>query len=409
MLANTPRAALRSTRALRLRQPIRPRQPRNLRFQSTASSSTSKEASSSSANHALLGGLAGGAVALLGGYAWYSFSGAKTVVNSVHTAKSYVDSAFKKTTQAAPEPNQAIEWLRDTVNSYTKMIPGASKYVDSAFDDLDKVREKHGDEVDKIIHETYGELKDVTKAGFSVEAVSQAWDVIQKCFTRIASLASDAADDILNNHPELKDKVGGNLQQLKKMGEQYGPEAKQKVDETWKQVQDIVKGGVSMDTINKLQKLVQDKTQELRKYGDQAWQKGLEQAKPLLDKQPQLKELLESNKDKLLQGDLGQLWQKVQEASKSGNTDDLQKFVKEQANKVSDGAGSGIEQFLHMIPGGTEIGPKLQQLQELSQKHGQEAEKLVKSAIEDVKKVLSQKVEEGQKLKEKAKSDVRNQ
>lgn len=331
-------------------------------------------------------------------------------MNNVHAAKSYVDSAFKKTTEAAPEPNQAIQWLRDTVNSYTKMIPGASKYVDSAFDDLDKVREKRGDEVDKIIHETYGELKDVTKAGFSVEAVSRAWDVLQKCFSRIASLAGDAADDILNNHPELKDKVGGNLQQLKKMGEQYGPEAKQKVDETWRQVQDILKGGVSLETVNKLQSLVQEKTQEVKKYGDQAWQKGLEQAKPLLDKQPQLKELLESNKDKLLQGDLGQLWQKVQEAAKSGNTDDLQKFVKDQASKVSGGGGAGgIEQFLHMIPGGKELGPKLQQLQELSQKHGQEAEKLVKSAIEDVQKVLSQKVEEGQKLKEKAKSDAKNQ
>ncbi|EXJ96356.1 hypothetical protein A1O1_01482 [Capronia coronata CBS 617.96] len=406
MLANTPRTAIRSTRVLRIRQPIRPRQPRNLRFQST---STPKDAASSSATSpALLGGLAGGTIALVGGYMWYYFSGAKTVVNNVHAAKSYVDSAFKKTTEAAPEPNQAIQWLRETVNSYTKMIPGASKYVDSAFDDLDKVREKHGDDVDKIIHQTYEELKGVTKAGFSVEAVSKAWDVLQKCFSRIASLASDAADDILDNHPELKDKVGGNLQQLKKMGEQYGPEAKQKVDETWQQVRDIMKGGVSMETVNKLQSLVQEKTQEVKKYGDQAWQKGLEQAKPLLDKQPQLKQLLETNKDKLLQGDLGQLWQKVQEATKSGSTDDLQKFVKEQASKAT-GGGGGIEQFLQMIPGGKELGPKLQQLQELSQKHGQEAEKLVKSAIEDIQKVLSQKVEEGQKLKEKAKADAKNQ
>ncbi|EXJ79090.1 hypothetical protein A1O3_08591 [Capronia epimyces CBS 606.96] len=406
MLTNTPRAAIRSTRVLRVRQPIRPRQPRSLRFQSTSAPKDTSSASSP----ALIGGIAGGAVALLGGYLWYQLSGAKTVLNNVHAAKSYVDNAFQKTTQSAPAPNEAIQWLRETVNSYTKMIPGASKYVDSAFDDLDKVREKHGKEVDKIINETHGELKDVTKAGFSVEAVSRAWDVLQKCFGRIASLASDAADDILDNHPELKDKVGGNLQQLKQMGEHYGPEAKQKVDETWQQVRDILKGGVSVETATKLQSLVQEKTQELKQYGDQAWQKGIEQAKPLLDKQPQLKELLESNKEKLLQGDLGQLWQKVQEASKSGKTDDLQSFVKEQANKVSGGSASGgIEQFLHMIPGGKELGPKLQQLQELSQKHGQEAEKLVKSAIEDVQKVLSQKVEEGQKLKEKAKADAKKQ
>jgi translation initiation factor 2B subunit (eIF-2B alpha/beta/delta family) len=289
------------------------------------------------------------------------------------------------------------------------MIPGASKYVDSAFEDLDKVREKHGEEVDKIISETYGELKDVTKAGFSVEAVSRAWDVIQKCFKRISGLAADAAEDILNNHPQLKDKVGGNIEQLKQMGNQYGPEAKEKVEETWQQIQDILKGGIGVGTIGKLQSLIQEKTQEIKKYGDAAWQKGLEQAKPLLDKQPQLKELVEKNKDKLLQGDLGQLWQKLQEAVKSGNVDDVQKFVQEQVDTASKkaGGGGGVEQFLQMIPGGSEVGPKLQQLQELSQKHGQEAEKLMKSAIEDIKKVLQQKVDEGQKLKAKVEADAK--
>lgn len=408
MLATTPRAALRSTRALRARPlPIRARQPRNLRLQSTAPAHTSG-GSSGGSSHALLGGVAGGLVAFLGGYMWYSFSGAKSVVNSVHQAKSYADSAFKKTTAAAPEPNQAVQWLRDTVTGYTKMIPGASIYVDKAFDDLDKVREKHGDEVDKIINDTYYDLKDTTQKGLSVDAASDAWDILQKCFKRIGSLAGDAAQDILENHPQLKEKVGGRFEQLKQMGDEYGPEAKKQVDETWKQAQDILKGGFSAETLKKIQDLIQEKTEELKKYGDQAWQKGIEQAKPILDKQPKLKELVEKNKDKLLQGDLGQLWQKLQEASKSGNTEDIQKFVKEQTDKVSSQASGGIDQFLKMIPGGAELGPKLQQLQELSQKHGQEAEDLLKSAIEDVKKVLEKKVDEGQKLKQKVEKDVKS-
>lgn len=408
MLANTPRAALRSTRALRARpSPIRARQPRNLRLQSTAPAHASGESSGGS-SHALMGGVAGGLVALLGGYLWYSFSGAKSVVNSVHQAKSYADSAFKKTTAAAPEPSQAVQWLRDTVTGYTKMIPGASIYVDKAFDDLDKVREKHGDEVDKIINDTYKDLKDTTQKGFSIEAASDAWDILQKCFKRISSLAGDAAQDILENHPQLKEKVGGRFEQLKQMGDAYGPEAKKQVDETWKQAQDILKGGFSAETLKKIQDLIQEKTEDLKKYGDKAWQKGIEQAKPILDKQPQLKELVEKNKDKLLQGDLGQLWQKLQEAAKSGNTEDIQKFVKEQTEKVSSGAGGGIDQFLKMVPGGAELGPKLQQLQELSQKHGKEAENLLKSAIEDVKKVLEKKVDEGQKLKEKVEKDAKS-
>lgn len=413
MLAATPRVALRSTRALRARSaPIRVRQvrqQRNLRYQSTTSSSSQASGGASGgSNHALLGGAAGGLVAFLGGYLWYSFSGAKSVVNSVSSAKSYVDTAFKKTTAAAPEPNQAVQWLRETVTSYTRMIPGASIYVDKAFDDLDKIREKHGDEVDKIITKTYNDLKKTTQKGFSIEAATDAWDILQKCLKDIGSLAGDAAQDILENHPQLKEKVGGRFDQLKQMGDQYGPEAKKQVEETWSEAQDILKGGFSAETLKKIQDLIQEKTKDLQKYGDQAWQKGIEQAKPILDKQPQLKKLVEENKDKLLKGDLGQLWQKLQEAAKSGNTDDIQKFIKEQTDKVSSSAGGGIEQLLKMIPGGSELAPKLQQLQELSQKHGQEAENLLKSAIEDIKKVLEKKVDEGKELKNKVEKDAKN-
>ncbi|EXJ75941.1 uncharacterized protein A1O5_00449 [Cladophialophora psammophila CBS 110553] len=406
MLARTPRAALRSGRALRGRQPVQfSSHSRNARFQSTATAKTATDASSSS-SQALLGGLAGGTFAFVLGYMWYQFSGAKSALNTIHSTKAYVENTFKKTTQNAPEPNQAIQWLKETVQSYTRMIPGASKYVDSAFEDVDKVREKHGDEVDQIINDTYGKLKGVTQKGFSMEALVEAWGILEDCFKQISSLAASAGQDILDNHPQLKSQFGDRFEQLQQMGEQYGPEAKKAVDETWRQARSILAGGVSFSTVQKIQDLMQNKTQQLRQYGDQAWQKGMEQAKPLLDKQPQMKKLMEENKAKLLRGDLGHLWQKVQEAAQSGNTDDLQNFVKEQVDKASEGAGGGIEQLLNIMPGGSEIGPKLQQLQELSQKHGQEAEKLVRSAIEDVKKVLSKKVEEGQQLKEKVKSEA---
>ncbi len=355
-----------------------------------------------------MGGLAGGTFAFLLGYAWYSFSGVKGAVTSVHSTKSYIENAFKKTTEKAPEPSQAVQWLKETVQSYTRLIPGASKYVDSAFADIEKVQETHGDEVNQIINDTYKELKDTTNKGFSMEAAAQVWDVLQDTFKRLGKVAGGAGQDIIDNHPEIKDKFGGQFKQLQQMGEQYGPEAKKQVEDTWKQAQDILAGGIGVGTAQKLQQLVQEKTQEMSKYGDKAWEKGLEQAKPLLDKQPQLKQLFEENKDKLLKGDLDQLWKMVQDATKSGSTEDLTKFVKEQTQKASDSAGGGIEKLLHMIPGGSEIAPKFQQLQELSEKHGEEAEKLIKSAIEDIKQVLSKKVEEGQKLKEKAKSDAKS-
>ena len=156
MFPAAPRMAFRSTRALRLRQPVR-----NVRFQST------EAAKQGGSNGALFGGLAGGSAALLIGFGFYHFSGARGVVNSIHSAKSTANDAFAKTTQYAPEPGQAVQWLKETVTSYTRFIPGASTYVDRAFDDLEKIRARHEGEVDEIVQETYYELKNVTKSGSS--------------------------------------------------------------------------------------------------------------------------------------------------------------------------------------------------------------------------------------------------
>lgn len=216
MLPAAPRTAFRSTRALRLRQPVRLNQRQNVRFQS------SEAAKQGGSNGALTGGLAGGAAALLVGFGFYHYSGARSVVQTYQSAKSTADSAFKETTKYAPEPGQAVQWLKETVTSYTRFIPGASAYVDKAFEDLEKIRQNHEGEVDEIVNETYYELKNVTQSGFTTESASKAWEVISATFVRIGQLAGDAFDDILDNHPQLKEKLGGQYHQLKQMGEQYG-------------------------------------------------------------------------------------------------------------------------------------------------------------------------------------------
>lgn len=357
---------------------------------------------------AITGGLAGALAAFLLGYTWYRLSGTKTLVDYAHSSKTQLDNVFKSATDKAPKPSEAVQWLKQTVEGYTKFIPGANQYVETAFQDVEKIQQNHGDEVNKIINNAYNELKDVTKQGASLGAATEAWNVLQKCFKQLGELAGDAAEDILDNHPEAKEKVGKQYKQLRQMAEQYGPEAKKQADDTIKQVQDIVKGGLSADSIDKVRKLVQEKTQELRKYGDQAWEEGMRKAQPVLEKYPELKKQIDQNKDRLLQGDLGQLWNKVQQAAQSGNAEDVKNFVQEQVQKgqQSFGGGQGLEQLLGMFPGGKDVGGKFQQLQELSQKHGKEAEHLIKTAFEDIKKVLEQKVNEGKQLKDKAEQDA---
>lgn len=230
--------------------------------------------------------------------------------------------------QNTPEPNEALESLKRTATTYASFIPGGKGYVDSAFKDLDAVRNKHGSEVDNIVKEAYGELRDASSKGLSLETANDAWQILQKHLQRLSDLAGDAAQDILGNHPELKDKFGGSIDQLKQMGDNLGPEAKKQVDQTWQQIQEITKGGIGIGTVEQVRKLVQEKMQAVRKLGDEAWSKGLEQAKPYLDKSPKVKQIVEENAQSLKQGNVGELWSKVKEAVDSGNIDTIEQYIK---------------------------------------------------------------------------------
>ena len=331
-------------------------------------------------------------------------SGAKTLVNAARQTKQTLKSYGKQFQSSTPdfEPNQAIEWLRSTAKSYAFMIPGASGYIDSAFNDIDAIRQKHGKEVDSIIKEAYGELKDIsTKQGMTLESASKSWDVLQKYLQRIMDLAGDAGQEVLNNYPTLEEKVGGNLDQLKQMGEKYGPEAKKQVEETMDQIKGIMKQGMSADSISKIQSLVQDKVQKVRKLGEQVWEKGMEQAKPLMDKSPQVKRVIEENMDTLKKsGNVQELYGKIKDAVNSGSIDNLQQYV----DKVRQGpSGGGVQDYFKMIPGGSQILPKLHEVQKLAQNHGQEAEQISKDTFKEIEEVLKKKIAEAQELAKKAK------
>ncbi|CAF9903142.1 MAG: hypothetical protein ALECFALPRED_000145 [Alectoria fallacina] len=399
------RAASRVSLSTRVRSSLR-----QIRHEST-NTSNSSSGGTSSLSQSLIGGLAGGGLVFLGGYTYYHFSGAKNLVNTAKKAENAFKSYGKQLKESSPEPNEALEWLRSTAKSYAAFIPGAKGYVDSAFDDLDAVRNKHGKEVDSIIKEAYEELKDVSQEGMSVTAATKAWDILQKHLKRIGDLAGDAASDIINNHPALKEKVGENLDQLKQMGDKYGPDAKKQVDETWDQIRDILKSGVSASTIPKIQSLVQEKVQKIQELGGKVWDQGIEKAKPYLDKSPEVKNLVEENKEKLKkQGNVQELYEKIKDAVQSGSTDSLKQYVQSTVNKVGQGSGGdhgGIEKYLSMVPGGGDIIPKLTQLQQIAQEHGEEAEKIAKDTFKEMQEVLQRKVGEAEELAQKAKKNAK--
>lgn len=379
---------------------FRTQQPR---FQSTGATTASN---AGTGTHAAVGAASGAAAAVLVGYIAYRQSGVRDVVAAAKTTKSYVNTATQKIKEKTPEPNEALSWLRNAAQSYAAFIPGAKGYVDSAFDDLDAIREKHGDEVDKIVREAYDEMRQILNNGdMSLVTAHKTWDVITKHMSRIGELAGDASQQIMDNHPQLREKVGGNIDKLKEYGDKYGPEAKKEVDRTWQQISDVVKTGVSASNIEKIKSIVQEKVDKLKQLGDEAWDKGMEQAKPYLDKSPQVKKLLEENADALKGGDVQQLYQRVKSAVENGDTGDLESYVKSATNKAKEVGLGDYEQYIKQIPGADQIMPKLSQLQEAAQKHGDEAQNILKGAMSEITEVLKKRGNEAAKLAEKAKED----
>jgi len=270
------------------------------------------------------------------------------------------------------------------------------------------VHAKHSDEVEKIVQKAYQDLKAATKSGMTVETASKSWAIIESTIKELGELAADSATDILDNHPEIKEKFGGNLDQLKSMADNGGEAAKKELETTYNQIKDVIAGGVGVGTIAKIKSLIQEKTEKIQKLGDEAWKQGLEQAKPYFDKNPEIKKIVEENADALKKGNVGELWENVKEAASSGNTDKLQEYVKSAGKKAKDsGFGQGFEKYAKMVPGGSEILPKLQKIQEVAQKHGDEAEKILKSTYKDIQDVIQKRTGEIEKLGEKAKKDAK--
>ncbi|KAL8950994.1 MAG: hypothetical protein Q9222_003009 [Ikaeria aurantiellina] len=336
------------------------------------------------------------------------YTGTRTLVNTAHDTRHTLANYTKQFKESKPEPAEAIKWLRSTAQSYAFFIPGARGYVDTVFDDIDTIHKKHGKEVDKIVTEAYDELKQIVDSeGMSITSAQKAWKALQKYTKRILDLAGDASDDILKNHPALKEKVGGNIDQLKQMGDNYGPEAKKQIEETWNQVGDVLKGGFSGSTIPRIQSLVQDKVSKVQEIGNKMWDQGMEKAKPYLDKSPEVKKLIEENKEQLKQGNAQELVEKIKDSIQSGNTDILKQYVHGAVDKAKKSASSigngGLEQYLATIPGGSNIIPQLTKMYNIAQEHGEEAEKIVTDAAKEIEDVLKRRVGEAQDLAKKAK------
>ncbi|KAI0082051.1 hypothetical protein K474DRAFT_1655985 [Panus rudis PR-1116 ss-1] len=417
------------------------------RFQSSNVGGSTSTSSSSVGTH-VAAGLAGGGAVLLGAYAYYHFSGAKRAVDTAKSASEYLQQTKASIQENAPKsPNEALEMLRNMVKSYAGVIPGASAYVDTTFDALDEMRESHGEDVNRILNDTYQEISSLVKDSQTVDIATgmKVMEVWRRRTGELNEIAQKAGKNLYGafeqKHPEAAKFFGSRLNELRELAERSGPEAKKVFDDTAEQVRRIMAKGPSPEALNEARELVQSKASQIRevaqKSSQQAWDKALQQASPYLDKVPEIKELISQNASKFVaagaaslgssKGEAEEVFEKVkevaEEAGKDGKVKDKQKieelkqFVQRKAEEASQKANAQfvqswetLQEWIRSVPGGDEALQKIPEFgafSELAKNRGEDAKNLAKETYDDIVKLLQEKSKKASKLAEEAKEETK--
>ncbi|KAJ3149708.1 hypothetical protein HDU86_006885 [Geranomyces michiganensis] len=309
----------------------------------------------------------------------------------------------------------------DATDKVLASNPELKKSVESGINELKDMVDVP--EVEKILHDTYAELKKMAEKGFTPETVvaagllvktqvGKAQEIAGKVGDAAWDKAADAAKPYLDKMPEVQKLLDGKLDDVKKIArENGGPEAEKIITDLYDELKKISEKGVNKKTIAEASKLVETKVAEAMKLGggvaakasDFAWDKASEAAKPYLDKMPEVQ--------KLLDGKLGDL-QKL--AEKNGGPE-LEKIVKDLYAELKKIADKGInKESLAQAKKVTEA--KLKEASDIASKAGNaawkqaaeaatpllekapEMKKLVESNITDIKKIVEKRGAEGEKL-----------
>ncbi|TGZ76405.1 hypothetical protein EX30DRAFT_312500, partial [Ascodesmis nigricans] len=354
------------------------------------------------------------------GYAWYHMSGTAKVVSSARE----MQSKFETIQKATPSPTSAASFLRSILESQIQHIPGSS----SALRKFDEIADEHGPEVAEILKKTYNEIWDaVEKGGDGVgEKVST---ILKNRAAQLKDVGLDAGEVILRDHPEVRKKLGSAFSEVSGWTQKYGPEAKKQADEVYAEVQKIIQSGVSAESLDRVRKLVDEKSGEVKELGrkaaQQAYEKGEQQAGDVLKRYPQVKEVLEQYKSQLLGGGVSvasitKFFTSVTKLKGSGeeNAERVKEYVEDLVGKgkeltQSEGLGDllgAAERYIKTIPGGEKFlseTPDIKKLVDIAQKRGPEAEKLATETWEELNKVLRKRYSQAEEIAEEGKKEVK--
>ena len=308
----------------------------------------------------------------LKGYAWYHFSGTKQTVQTANAAHDYYQKTKASIAEKAPKnPNEILDFLRTVTKQYAAILPGASKYVDETFDAIDHLHDTHGEEFERVLQATYDDVTDVLKEvkdkglqGMDAATAGKLMNIVTKRVSEMNELGKkvggDAVGKLEQRFPQVASTLGASWGELKGLAERSGPEAKKLVDDTVKQIQDIMSNSKNTpDALNRARKLAQEKAQQVK---ETIWST----AEKEVESNPELKKLLNDNKNTFIAagsslGSLGEVIEHVKQAAKNGGDKEkikeLGEFIKGKA-KESEGRGwEGLQSWVKSMPGGEEVSP----------------------------------------------------
>jgi phage tail protein X len=266
--------------------------------------------------------------------------GVSTVVDQATTFKNYIKTSADALAKNTPEPSEALENLKSFAYSYAKWVPGGRQIVDSLFKDIDTLREHHGDDVDNIVRKTYTDVQKIVKAkGVSMDGAVEAWDVLTANLAKLGEIAGGSFETLLDNHPAAKEQLAGPIEQLKSASQRYGPEAKKEVEKAYAQVKEVISSGEGLSATNiaKIKSIYDRAVEKAQQVGEQAYQKGLDQVQPQLDKVPELKSLLNKNfNDLVKKADWQELYKKIKQAAENKDPKPVQDYVQSVLEKTKD-------------------------------------------------------------------------
>lgn len=150
-------------------------------------------------------GCAAGAAMLAGASVWSEYASTDAAVLAVRAAKLCIDNIAEETITSLKagtySTDEAVDTLRRMTLAYGSTIPGGTAYVERIFREVKLVRKLRGAEMDKILSQSFAELRHNAEKGFSADAMRGA--VIQQ-FAKLSSVASSSLKDIVDRNPSLR-------------------------------------------------------------------------------------------------------------------------------------------------------------------------------------------------------------